>query len=204
MTADGSGSRVTEQRGGVTDALAADLAEVAAALDLPPETVAGFVDALQSLARDAALAVRSLVGLSLVCALPHGEAVLTALRAGARPGDIAASLRVPVAAGTAATGGDCVFVLYADQPHAFVDLAETVRRSLGEDADELAVDQHLELPPGTDLSAFRHAAVHDLAEGALIGRGFTEVGASTFLEALATTSGDDPTAAAQQVLRSIR
>ena len=194
---------MTGQRNRITDALAADLAEVAAALDLPPEAAAGLVDALQAFARDAALAVRSLIGLSLVHGPADRAAVVTTLQTGAHPHDIAASLEISLG-GQAAEGRDrCVFVLYADRADAFADLATTLHEALGP-TTEVLVDQHLGLPPGTDLSALRHAAVQDMAEGVLIGRGFTEVGATTFLETLTATAGGDPTAAARQVLQSVR
>lgn len=192
---------MTEQRETVGDALASELGQVAAALDLPPETAAALGDALRHLAGDAALAVPSLVGLSLVLDLSDGP-VLTALRAGASPDDVAASLQVPVATGAADVGGGCTIILYATRPGAFADLADAFGESGGQDADRLLVDRHLE-PPATDLSALRHVAVREMAEGVLIGRGFTEVGAATFLEGL-TAASADATAAARQVLRSVR
>lgn len=194
---------MTEQGDRITDTWASELAEVAAALELAPEAAAGLVDALQAFARDAALAVRSLIGLSLIHGPADRAAVVTALQAGAHPRDIAASLGIPLG-GQAAEGRDrCVFVLYADRADAFAELAPTLREALGPTA-EVLVDQHLGLPPGTDLSALRHAAVQDMAEGLLIGQGFTQVGATTFLETLTATAGGDRTAAARQVLQSVR
>lgn len=185
-----------------TDALAAELAEAVARAELPPETAAGLVDAVRGLGRDAALAVGSLAGLSLVHDVPGGALVVTALRPGTRSDDIAASLQIPVLAGGVGLGR-CVALLYATEPAAFAELADVLRPSLDEEAGPLLVDQHLELPPETRLSALQDAAAHDLAEGVLVGRGFSEVGAVTFLEALTAASGGDPVAAAQQVLQSV-
>ena len=188
-------------------AVAADLAEVGAALDLPAEAVVELGDGLRACYRDAALTVPSLVGLSLVYRLPTGDAVLSTLQPDVTAGQVAASLQLPVGPttpGTAAAGGRCVLVLYADQSGAFTDLAAGLADLLDDDARSLLlVDQHLEVR-ASDLSAFRHAALHDVAAGVLLGRGFTEIGASTFLEALTAASEGDPDAAARQVIRSVR
>jgi hypothetical protein len=191
-----------DEQAAISAALAAGLRDVSTALDLPPETAAELADVLQTFYRDASLAVRSLVGMSLICGLPDGEAVLTALQPHSTPDHIAASLAIPMP--LAATELTCLYVLYADRRGAFEDLAAGLRDALGGDADELVLDQHLGSPPGSDPTAFRHAAVHDMAEGVLLGRGFTEVGAATFMEALTAASDGDVDSAARQVIRSVR
>jgi hypothetical protein len=190
------------EQAAVSAALAADLQDASAALDLPPEAAAELSEVVETFYRDASLAVRSLIGMSLICGLPDGDAVLTALQPHSTPDDIAASLAIPT---TLSDGGlSCLFVLYADRPGAFEDLAAGLRDALGVNPGELLLDQHLGRPPGSDPTAFRHAAVHDMAEGVLLGRGFTEVGAATFIEALTAASDGDVDSAARQVIRSVR
>jgi len=186
----------------VSAVLAADLSDLSGALDLSPETAGDLAAALEGFYRDAFLGVPSLMGMSLVCTLPEGEAALTALQPSSAPDDIATSLAIPVRMpGTA--GLRCLFVLYAARPGALKDLAAGLRESLGEDPDPVLLDAHLE-PPVTDLSVFPRAAVHQMAEGALLGRGFSEIGAVTFLEALTAASGGDTVSAARQVIQSVR
>lgn len=194
-----------EHEDAVPTALTVGLAELSAALDLSPEAAIGLDDAVRTFYRDAMLAVHPLIGMSVVYRLPSGDAVLSAFQPDAGPEDIVASLQIP--AGTTAAGGvaPCLFVLYADQRGAFADLADGLSDLL-DDASRplLLVDRHLELPAGSDLSAFRQAALHEMAEGVLLGRGFSEIGASTFLEALTAASDGDAETAARQVIRSVR
>jgi hypothetical protein len=185
-------------------AVVADVQELGAALDLPADAASELTDVLQMFYRDASWAVRSLVGMTLTCSLPAGDAVITALQPSSTVDDIAASLQLSLPLPGGSGAAVCRCVLYADQPGAFSDLVQDLRDALGQDSGDLLVDQHLEPPAGSDLSAFRHAAVHDVAEGVLLGRGFSEIGASTFLEALTAASGGDPNSAAQQVIRSVR
>jgi hypothetical protein len=188
----------------VSAAWAADLRDMGAALDLSPAAATELADTLQAFFRDASVAVRSLIGMTLTCRLPDGDAVLTALRPTSTPDEIAASLqiRLPLPGGPA--GADCLFVLYADRPGAFAALADGLLDALGTDSGELVLDQHLEPQASSDVSAFRHAAVHDMAEGVLLGRGFSEIGAATFIEALTAASDGDADGAARQVIRSVR
>jgi hypothetical protein len=183
-------------------AVVAEAQEVGAALDLPTDAASELTDVLRTFYRDASWAVPSLVGMTLTCSLPAGEATLTALQPPSTVDDVAASLQIslPLPAGA----GVCHLILYADQPGVFSDLAQGLRDALGQDSGHLLLDQHLEPPASSDLSAFRRVAVHDLAEGVLLGRGFSEVGASTFMEALTAASGGDASSAAEQVIRSLR
>lgn len=187
-----------------TWAVLAGVHEVGAALDLPADAASELTDVLRTFYRDASWTVRSLVGLTLICSLPAGDAVLTALQPPSTVGDIAASLQIslplPDGTGTAV----CHLVLYADQPGAFADLAHDLGDVLGHDSGDLLLDQHLEPPAASDLAAFRQAGVCGLAEGVLLGRGFSEIGASTFMEALTAASGGDASSAAEQVIRSVR
>jgi len=186
----------------VPAALAAGLRDLSAALDLSPEAARDLVDGLEGFYRDALLGVPSLIGMSLICSMPDGDAALTALQPSSAPSDIATSLAIPVPVpGTPEVR--CLFVLYADRPAALKDLAAGLRGSLGEDAGPVLLDAHLE-PPSTDLSVFPRAAVHQMAEGALLGRGFSDIGAVTFLEALTAASGGDTVSAARQVIQSVR
>jgi hypothetical protein len=188
----------------VSAALAADLRGVGAALDLSPAAATDLADALQGFFRDTSLAVRSLIGMTLICRLPDGDAVLTALRPTSTADDIAASLQIPLPMPGGPADADCLFVLYADRPGAFAEFTDGLLDALGPDSGELLLDQHLEPPASSDVSAFRHAAVHDMAEGVLLGRGFSEIGAATFIEALTAASDGDAGSAARQVIRSVR
>jgi hypothetical protein len=184
--------------------VAAGVQELGAALDLPAEAASELTDVLRTFYRDASWAVRSLIGVTLTCSLPAGDAVVTALQPASTVEDIAASLQISLPLPGGSDAAACRFVLYADQPGAFADLAQGLREALGQDSGDLLVDQHLEPPAGTDLSAFRLTGVHDVAEGVLLGRGFSQVGASTFMEALTAASGGDASSAAQQVIWSVR
>jgi hypothetical protein len=95
-------------------------------------------------------------------------------------------------------------VLYADRPDAFVELAAELGDALGPDGGELILDQHLEPPAASDLAAFQQGVVQEMAEGVLLGRGFSEIGAATFLEVLTTASGGDAGQAAREVVQSVR
>ena len=178
--------------------------EVGAALDLPADAASELTDVLQRIYRDASWAVRSLIGLTLTCSLPAGDAVLTALEPPSTAADIAASLQISLPLRASSDTAVCRLVLYADQPSAFADLAQGLRDALGQDSGDLLLDQHLATPAASDLSAFRQAGVQHMAEGVLLGRGFSEIGASTFLEALKAASGGDASSAALQVVRSVR
>jgi hypothetical protein len=162
-------------------AVVADVRELGAALDLPADAASELTGVLRAFYRDASWAVRSLVGLTLICSLPAGDAVVTALQPPRTVDEIAASLQLSLPLPGGSGAAVCRLVLYADQPGAFSDLAQGLREALGQDSGDLLVDQHLEPPAGSDLSAFRHAGVQDVAEGMLLGRGFSEIGASTFL-----------------------
>jgi hypothetical protein len=185
-------------------AVLAEMQEAGAALDLPADAAGELTDGLRTFYRDASWAVRSLIGMTLTCSLPAGEAVLTALQPPSTVDDIAASLQISLPLPAGSDAEVCHLILYADQPGVFSDLAQGLRDALGQDSGDLLLDQHLEPSASSDLSAFRRAAVHDLAEGVLLGRGFSEVGASTFIQALTSASGGDASSAAEQVIRSLR
>jgi hypothetical protein len=183
---------------------ALEVEDMAAALDLPAEAASELADVLRTFYREAFVAVPSLVGMTVTCRLPSGDAVLTALQPSSTGDEIAASLQLSLPLPGGPDAAVCLIVLYADQPDAFADLADALRDGLGEDSGELLLDRHLESPVRSDLSAFRHAAVQDMAEGVLLGRGFSEIGATTFMEALTAASAGDVGSAARQVIRSVR
>jgi hypothetical protein len=188
--------------------LAAELALLTDALDLPD---VGVAETLTRLATDARSAVESYLGLSVAIAAHETTFDLIFLNADARPEQITTSLLVPLAG--AADGGDprvgktsveasIALILYAASPGAFVDLAADLAWITGRPAGDFALDQHRSLPPNstarfTDLSSINQAL------GVLIERGSTPEQAERQLAARAATAGIELAAAAVLILAAL-
>lgn len=171
-------------------ALLDDLEDLGTLLVLSPSETAQLGDLMRTFYRDASLAVRSLVGVSLVMTMIDRDAVVSAFEPEVEATDVAATVKIPVSPHVSANGAAYAVVLHAAEPGAFVDLVSDLEASEG-----IELDRHLLLGRTTDLGAVRSAVAVDQAEGVLVGRGFTEVGASTFLQALAEPTADTGEAA---------
>lgn len=172
--------------GAISEVVAAGVEDLGLGVTLTPDDAVQLAGLVLALYRDACVAVCSVVGLSLVCTVHDEDAVLTAFRPAAGPADVRASLGIPFC--PAALTGDrhYLVVLYAHQPQAFADLATGLRSALGSAGPQLLLDRHLHAPASTPFREVSHVSQ---AQGVLVGRGFSEVGAQTFLKTLATSAG---------------
>jgi hypothetical protein len=179
--------------------LAAELALLTEALDLPD---VGLAETLTRLATDARTAVESYLGLSVAIAA-HGETFdLIVLNADARPEQITTSLLVPLAVAPDAGAASIALILYAATPGAFIDLVADLAWITGRPAGDFALDQHRSLPTNstarlTDLSSVNQAV------GVLIERGSTPEQAERELAVRATTAGIELAAAAALILAAL-
>lgn len=183
----------------ITPGLAAELALLTQALDLPGADVAAT---LTRLAADAQAAVHSSLGLSVAIKAHGAEFDLTVLAEGTQPEQVRTSLLVPLStADVSTTSASVTVVLYAASPGAFVDLAADLAWITGRALADFRLDEHRELPAGyTDRSPL--AAMSDInqALGVLIGDGSTPEQAERILYARAATVGIDLRGAATLIL----
>lgn len=155
---------------------------------------------LHRLTLDAAAAVSSYLGLSVVVSHSNMPFTVTALADGAVAGDICTSLHVLL--GGVGDGHDpasVALIVYAGTPGAFVDLAADLAWLTGRPLTEITLDGHLTVPAGPDAAAQLLAASDiNQAIGVLIGRGYTPQQAHWQLDTQA-----DRHIAARRILDSI-
>jgi hypothetical protein len=190
-------------------ALVADLGMLTEALDDPGIDVA---ETFRLVARDALLAVRSFIGLSVLIGIAARQATLTAFELTYGPADIGASLMVPLPLGRHPSSADSpsdteiALVLYASTPGAFVDLAADLRW-LGADSrpglEGISLDRHRYLTPSEPTSSLGELTVVNQAIGALIGDGRTPEEAERKLFLDAARDGGDVVSAAAAVLAQL-
>jgi hypothetical protein len=188
----------------ISTALAADLAELTEALDDPG------VDLRESLAdvvRDARLAVRSYVGLSVTVLVNGSPITLTAFEDHVDSDDIATSAFIPIS-GSAVAGSPPTepgIVIYASKAGALVDFATDLAYALDLPLAACILDAHLDParpePGATDLDL---AMIIGRATGVLIERGYTPETARAELHRLADLDGGHLHHGAQAVLDSLR
>jgi hypothetical protein len=184
-------------------ALAADLALLTEALDLPGTDIATTMAALAS---DAATAVTSYVGLTVRLGTGDTGAVLTTLDDDSAGALITTSLRIPLGRGTWPARGEgtaIVLILYAAAPGAFVDLAADLAWLTGVAIDEMHLDD--DLPGGVrrPMRSLRTESTINEAVGVLMNGGSTLDQARADLDARAAADGVPLHSAALAVLDSL-
>ena len=187
----------------ITAAVAADLDSLSEALD---EGDGDITDALRRLAADVSLAVRSYMGLTVMAGNGSFHLTFTAMEPFAYPSDVAGSLRMPLADGTAEDASvRLVVILYASRPGAFIDLAADLCWLTGRPLTDLAIDQHLNLPAEPDFhDGLRDWSLVNQAIGVLIGRGYTPEQAELELDTRATIGDHTRAEAAKIILAGVR
>jgi hypothetical protein len=187
-----------------TTAVTADRASLTETLDDPDAVIA---DTLRQLAAQARLAVRSYLGLSVVITVSGQQINLTALDERSRPGDILASLLLPLP--LARPDGDrgeplIALILYAARPGAFIDLAADLSWLTQRDLSEFALDEHLTPARDPDqASGLDAVSVINQAIGMLIARGHLPQDAERELAARATRARVDRHTAAGRILANL-
>jgi hypothetical protein len=185
-----------------TEALAADLAALRAALDEPAPDIG---QGLRQLAATVTAAVPSYLGLSVVVTRHHSSFTSTLLDDGGTAGDVGTSILLAwPKPGDRRDVAAVAFILYARSPGAFVDLAADAAWLTGGPPIEFVLDAHLRTPtepnPATPIAA--ESAINQ-AIGVLIGRGFTAEQANLELDARAAHGGTERVTAAHIVLARI-
>jgi hypothetical protein len=187
-----------------TAALAADLATLTETLD---DSDAVIAETLQELAADARLAVRSYLGLSVAITVSGQQINLTALDDLTGPGDILASLLLPLPLAKPDSNGAeplIALILYAARPGAFIDLAADLSWLTHRDLSEFALDEHLTLGHDPDEpSGLGAVSVINQAIGMLIARGHLPENAEREITARAARAGVDRHTAAGHILASL-
>ncbi|MFI5783297.1 hypothetical protein [Nocardia sp. NPDC051570] len=182
--------------------MAAALNTLTEALDEPGTDIA---HSLHQLTLDAAAAVPTYLGLSVVVAQGDPPITLTTLADGVVTGDIRTSLRVLLPGiGDGDAPAPVALILYAGAPGTFVDLAAELAWLIGQPLTDITLDQHLTLPAAPDTTD-RLQAASDInqAIGVLIGRGDTPRQARWQLDNLAADNGTDRHTAAHLVLDTV-
>ena len=172
------------------------------ALDDPEADIA---HSLQVLTLDAAAAIPSHRGLSVV--VPHSDPplTLTVLVDGAVAADVRTSLRFTFAGqDRPRESSTVVIILYAGSPGAFVDLAADMAWLTGRPPSDFVLDQHvtfaaMSVPEGE----LARASEINQAIGALIGRGYTPQQADWQLDVQAANNRTDRFTAARHILAKI-
>jgi hypothetical protein len=186
----------------LTAAMAAALASLTEALDDPNIDIAHDI---RLLSLDAAAAVPSFLGLSMVVPESDPPLVFTMLIDGAVAVDISTSLSLRwQGRRTVPRSPTVAIVLYAAAPGAFVDLAADVVWLTALPARDVVLDEHLGLParPGFDGSLTAASAI-DQAIGVLVGRGYTHQQAGWQLDVQAAHHRTDRHSAAGLILSKI-
>jgi hypothetical protein len=182
--------------------MAAALAILTEALDEPGTDIAL---SLHRLTLDAATAVASYLGLSVVVSHSDSPFTVTALADGALAGDIRTSLHLTLPGPSDPQNSPAVaIVLYAGSPGAFVDLAADLAWLTARSLSEFILDRHLTLAAGPlPEGHLRAASAINQALGVLIGRGYTPQQAHRELDTQAAHAGTDRHTAACRVLAKI-
>jgi hypothetical protein len=188
----------------ISPGLAAELALLTQALDLPGTEVA---DTLTRLAADAQSAIGSYLGLSVVITANGSEFDFTILRDATHSDHVRTSLLIPLttAAATAnSTPASVALILYAATPGAFIDLAADLSWITGRVPANFRIDEHCALPASyTDPTAMTAMSSINQALGVLIGRGSTPERAERDLYERAAAAGIELVAAATLVLAAL-
>ena len=186
----------------ITAAMAAALAVLTEALDEPGTDIA---HSLHRLTLDAAAAVTSYLGLSVVVSQSDPSFTVTALAEGALAGDIRTSLHLSLPGPSDPPNSPAVaIILYAGLPGAFVDLAADLAWLTTRSLSDFILDQHLALAAASLPEAqLRAASAINQALGVLIGRGHTPQQAHWELDTQAAHAGTDRQTAAYHILANI-
>ena len=179
------------------------------ALDQPGIDMEGL---LRALLEDIRLAVPSYLGLTITSIIDDYPVTLTALDSDTDTDTISASVMLPLTALDSAVSGSTI-VFYARNAGAFVDFAADVCYTLGIEAAQIVLDDHLTAPVDTFRSAAAGGAArlggldkvsqHNQAVGILIVEGFLAEPAAAELHRRAQRDGISGSAAAQQLIESI-
>jgi len=182
--------------------MAAALAILTEALDEPGTDIA---HSLHWLTLDAAVAVTSYLGLSVVVSHSDSPFTVTALAEGALASDIRTSLHLSLLGPNGPQNSPAVaIILYAGSPGAFVDLAADLAWLTARSLSEFILDQHLSLATGPPPEGqLRAASAINQALGVLIGRGYTPQQAHWELDTQAAHAGTDRHTAAYHILAKI-
>ena len=181
--------------------LAVELEILTAALDQPGTDIA---HTLRQLALDAAAAITTYLGLSVLVVRSDPPFAFTSLADGVVAEDIRTSLRVELL--SVGDGGDLTVAvnLYARTPGAFVDLAADLAWLTARPLSDFVLDQHLTVPTPMNTGTQLHAAsVVNQAIGVLIGRGYTPDQAHRQLGTPAADAGTDRHTAAELILANL-
>jgi hypothetical protein len=186
----------------ITAALAAELEILTAALDEPGIDIA---HSLRQLALDAAAAITSYLGLSVLVARSEPPFAFTVLADGVVADDIRTSLRMVLQRAGDDGGRMAIAVnLYAGSPGAFVDLAADLAWLTARPLSDFVLDQHLTISTPSDAGTQLHAAsIINQAIGVLIGRGHTPEQAHSHLDTQAAHAGTGRHAAARHILAKL-
>lgn len=184
--------------------LAAELALLTQALDLPGTDIAQTVTRLTTATRTA---VGSYLGLSITITAEPAPFQLTVLEEGVVATDIGTSLLIPLSTSeTTMTPASAELTLYAATPGAFIDLAADLSFITGRTSTEFAIDeyrntvtstiptgfpidQHGNTSASTTPTGLASASIINQALGVLMGRGATPEQADHDLHQHAATAG---------------
>ena len=160
---------------------------------------------LHRLTLDAAAAVTSYLGLSVVVSHSDPPFTVTALAEGALAGDIRTSLHLSLPGPSDPQNSPGVaIILYAGSPGAFVDLAADLAWLTARSLSDFILDQHLTVAAGSlPEGQLRAASAINQAIGVLIGRGYTPQQAHWELDTQAAHAGTDRHTAAYHILAKI-
>lgn len=178
--------------------MAASLDALTAALDDPDADIA---HSLRLMTLDAAAAIPTYRGLSVVLPQSDPPLAVTTLADGAVVGDIRTSLQfsLPGRADPPNTS-KVTIILYAGSPGTFVDLAADLTWLTGRPPADFTLDEHLTPRPDSQPTA---ASDINQAIGVLIGCGYTPQRADGELDTKARNNGTDRHAAARLILEEI-
>lgn len=183
----------------INETLATALAALTQALDQPGADIAAGLDQLTA---DAAAAIPSYRGLSIVVSQPNEPFTVTVLATGAQPGDIRTSLLFTLRSRDGSDGHSPVdLILYGGLPGTFVDLAADIAWLTGQPLSALTLDEHLTVAAAPDVATQLGAASEiNQAIGVLIGRGLTAHEAGLRLDEIVGDHATDRQGAARIVL----
>lgn len=188
----------------ITAALAAELALLTQALDVPGTDVA---ESMTRLAAAAQRAVDSYLGLCVAITAKSEQLDLTVLDEGVDAASVRTSLLVPLPPATIdgiTTTASVALILYAATPGAFVDLAADLAWLTGREPAEFRLDEHRSPPHSAANPALAALSHINQALGVLIGRGSTPEQAQRDLHARAANAGTDILQAAKSILAALK
>ncbi|MDT5009137.1 MAG: hypothetical protein QOH57_754 [Mycobacterium sp.] len=186
----------------ITAEAAAALAILTEALDEPDIKIART---LHHLTLDAAAAVPSYLGLSVVVSQSDSSCTVTVLVEGAVVGDIRTSLHMLLPSARAGReAAPVTLIIYAGTPGTFVDVAADLTWLTCRPLTDVTLDEHLTTPAGPDTAVQLQAACDiNQAIGVLIGRGYTPQQADRQLDVRAAGNRTDRHCAAQLILDKV-